>query len=85
MEGWTEEELQIFRLFNFRCIMDCGRKAVTLHEIVPKSLRPKDWNAPENRVPVCNECHNMIHHNGTRKYRTQLQELRQKRIKNVNI
>ena len=61
MSEWSAEELEIFALYNGRCIL-CRRKAVTLHEIIPKSKRPKTWNTPDNRVPVCAICHNRIHH-----------------------
>lgn len=60
MSEWSAEELKIFALYNGRCIL-CKRKAVTLHEIIFKSKRPKTWNTPDNRVPVCAVCHNRIH------------------------
>ena len=74
-ENWSEEELEIFRRFRFRCIV-CGQKAVTLHEIVPKSKAPKTWMKSENRVPLCNFCHERNHKYGTRRSRERLNFLR---------
>jgi len=71
---WTAEELEIFDLYGGKCIM-CKHKAVTLHEIIPKSKRPKTWNTPENRVPVCNKCHRMIHDKGSKNYISVLTDL----------
>jgi 5-methylcytosine-specific restriction endonuclease McrA len=78
MTDWTEQELEIFEQFHWRCIR-CPRKAVTLHEIVPKSKRPKDWDDPENRVPICNECHRWAHDRGTRSSEQELRRLRQRK------
>ncbi len=64
-ELWTEEEIAIFELFHFKCVR-CEQKAITLHEIHPKSLRPKTWMLPENRVPVCHKCHQWAHRAGTK-------------------
>lgn len=84
---WTPEELEIFELFDWKCIW-CGfRKAVTLHEIVPKSKRPKTWMQPENRVPVCNICHELFHARGASKFSDTLKYIRQIKVerKNVNV
>lgn len=74
-DNWSFEELKIFGLFRGRCCL-CSKPAVTLHEIVPKSKRPKTWNIPENRIPVCATCHNRIHYDGDNKWTKGLQELR---------
>ena len=71
--------LRLLKLFNYRCLI-CLRKAVTLHEIVPKSKRPKDWMEDENRVPVCARCHDMIHADGSAVWRDKLTEFRRKRL-----
>lgn len=77
---WTAEELEIFALYGGKCILagvsnKCQKIAVTLHEIIPKSKRPKTWNTPENRVPICNNCHRMIHDNGAKNYVSVLTDL----------
>ena len=66
-ENWDDDEIAIFRLFNFRCLV-CPRTAVVLHEIIPKSKAPKTWNRPENKVPLCAECHEEIHRHGAMRY-----------------
>lgn len=63
---WTSEELAIFEEFGYRCLDCLVKDAVTLHELVPKSLAPKTWREPENRVPLCNSCHQKAHRMGTK-------------------
>lgn len=63
---WTSEELKIFSLYNYKCLHCRINDAVTLHELKPKSLAPKTWNRPENRVPLCNSCHNWCHRISTK-------------------
>lgn len=78
-ELWTEEEIDIFYLFHYRCVR-CKQKAITLHEIRPKSLN-KDWQKPENRVPICKKCHDWSHRAGTRFSAPILEVLRKERLK----
>jgi hypothetical protein len=75
---WSSEELQIFEFYNWRCILCCKRRAVTLHEIIPKSRRPKTWNDPNNRVPVCADCHFEIHRVGAKNF-VSILKVKQKR------
>ena len=77
---WTAEELAIFKQYHGRCIM-CPAKAVTLHEIIPKSKRPRDWNEPGNRVPVCARCHRKIHDIGSKHFVDVLRSLQQSEIR----
>lgn len=37
------------------CEMNCGRQAVDIHHIVPRSRQGKDQ--PENLAALCRECH----------------------------
>jgi len=76
MTLWTQEEQRIFSLFNDRCGLDPSHKAVTLHEIVPKSLAPKTWREPTNRIPLCAMCHRKVHDEGSVKYRDKLRKIR---------
>lgn len=62
---WTSDEYAIFRRFGFKCIHCRINDAVTLHELVPKSLL-LNWNIAENRVPLCHACHVWAHQKGTR-------------------
>lgn len=61
---WTPEEVNRFRDFGYKCVHCQSKDAVTLHELVPKSLT-KDWRKIENRVPICAECHEWAHEFGT--------------------
>ena len=70
---WTEEEIKIFAEFGYKCLDCLVNDAVTLHELVPKSLAPKTWNTPENRVPLCNDCHRKAHSIGTKNSRKLLE------------
>jgi 5-methylcytosine-specific restriction endonuclease McrA len=73
--NYTEEELSIFKEFNGRCAK-CGKPAVVLHEIIPKSKRPKTWNVRGNRIPLCNDDHLLAHSRGTKKSKDELTILR---------
>jgi hypothetical protein len=48
----------VLKYYHNRCLI-CWGPAVAVHEIVPKS-RSNTWNRFENRVPVCNSCHNIL-------------------------
>lgn len=50
------------------CMYCMVRSATAVHEIVPRSKRPKDWDAIDNRVPLCQACHALIHRTGTSKH-----------------
>lgn len=75
MTDYTPEEQAIFDEFGGRCAR-CGKPAVTLHEIVPKSRRPKTWDKQENRIPLDNDCHIWAHYRGTKRTRDELRNLR---------
>jgi len=63
-EDWSEEELEIFALFRYKCVR-CGKPAEVIHEDVPKSRKPTTWMEKENRSPLCVHCHNWAHYKGT--------------------
>ena len=77
-ENWTEEELDIFRQFRFRCIR-CRADAVVLHELEPKS-QTKNWKKSGNRVPLCENCHEFAHKFGTKYSRIILIKYRDRRL-----
>jgi len=54
---------QILQIFGGRCIR-CGKQTIVVHEIVPKS-HGKEYLAAENRVTLCNSCHEWAHRNTT--------------------
>jgi len=72
---------KVLDLFMGRCII-CGRNTSVLHEIEPKSKRPKDWDNPENQVPLCVACHIQVHRAGALNWKDRLTELRRKRLAN---
>ncbi len=77
-ELWSDDEIEIFKQFRFRCI-NCDGKAIVLHELIPKS-KLRDWKREGNRVPLCNSCHDWAHRFGTRKSYKILEEQRDLRI-----
>ena len=56
----------------------CWAPAVTLHEIRPKSLYPEWENDPENSVPICAACHDIVQADteGTADHLHRLQQMR---------
>ena len=76
---WDSEELEIWRSQGYRCVV-CSKWADTIHEIVPKSIAPKTWMVLENRVPLCNQCHELAHLKGTRNSADGLRALRKQRL-----
>lgn len=72
---------KVLDLFMGRCII-CGRNTSVLHEIEPKSKRPKDWDTPENQVPLCTTHHTQVHKDGALTWKDRLIELRRKRLAN---
>lgn len=80
---WDADELEIWRTQGFRCIV-CGHYADTIHEIIPKS-KTKDWKRPDNQVLVCVYCHNHIHKEGAKAWRTILEICRDKAIRTYNV
>ena len=75
MSPYTEEELSIFAEFGDHCAR-CGQTSIVLHEIVPKSKRPKTWNTSDNRIPLCCDCHVWAHQRGTKGTINELRYLR---------
>lgn len=55
---------EILDFYLHTCVV-CFLPAVCVHEIQPKSQR-KDWQAWENRVPLCNACHTVVHKVGAK-------------------
>ena len=60
------------KLFRFTCVR-CGRLSGIVHELVPRSKRPKDWwKDIRNGVVVCPLCHEWVHQ-GTESRRPRLE------------
>lgn len=77
-EELTRNQLTV--LFRGRCLVNPAHAGVTIHEIYPRSQRPKMWMKTENRVLLCNECHDTIHREGSALWITKLTQLRKEWI-----
>lgn len=60
-----------------RCVI-CGRGTRVIHEIVPKSIRPKTWDTLDNRVPLCTVHHLKVHETGTHNWEEKLRNRKKK-------
>jgi hypothetical protein len=74
---WAESEIKIFETYKYMCVR-CHRPAVVLHEIEPKSIRPKTWMDADNRVPLCAGCHEWVHRNSAKATAEYLRECAKK-------
>ena len=54
------DKRKLMQLYNNRCGRCLVRPATGVHEIEPKSLRPTTWDEPENQIPLCAECHELV-------------------------
>jgi len=70
----------IMDMFNGMCAVHLTHPAVTIHEIEPRSKRPKTWMDPENRIPLCEEAHRLVHEQGTRRSAALLTAARKKAL-----
>ena len=69
----------VMEMFHHKCVR-CGRRADSVHEIVPRSRLPKTWMLPENRVAICLTCHFWAHQKGAASSADELRRLREKRL-----
>ena len=58
------------------CIRCWSEIATSVHEIEPRSKRPRTWHFIDNRVPLCTACHEWAHSVGTKQ---SAKELRRRR------
>lgn len=66
-------------MFKSRCLI-CNKPYRDIHEIIPKSHRPKDWWQIDNMVPLCGSCHEWVTGAGTKNTIELLTFLRSNRI-----
>jgi 5-methylcytosine-specific restriction endonuclease McrA len=71
---------KVLELFHYRCVC-CNKPADCVHEIVPRSRRPKTWMEIDNRVALCMVCHAWAHSRGAKTSAPELIRLRQKRLR----
>ena len=78
----SQEELdeELMDMFNGMCAVHLTHPAVRIHEIVPRSKAPKTWRDPENRIPLCEEIHRLVHEKGTRRMDPLLTAARKKAL-----
>src|SRR3990172_9514008 len=85
MQSVTEWNQYILDQYQNKCIV-CGYSyAVVVHEIVPKSKRPKTWMTEDNCIPLCISHHQMAHRFGYKKYLDYLRTYRDKRRKQLGL
>lgn len=65
----------MLQLYHYTCALCFGR-ASAMHEIVPRSKKPDNLFDLENRVPLCETCHDLVHTKGTRKMEERLKSSR---------
>lgn len=56
----------IIKLYRGRCIRCNIEFNLNIHEIEYRSERPKTFDWWENQVTLCYDCHNFIHHTGSK-------------------
>ncbi len=66
---------RIMEAFNKRCALNPSHYATTIHEIVPRSLRPDSWWDMDNMIPLCAKCHDKVHNKGSKNYKDELRKL----------
>ena len=67
----------VYKLFKHRCAVNPAHVATVIHEIEPRSTRPSDWWELDNMIPLCLNCHMLIHSEGTKAWRYRLEEYRE--------
>lgn len=72
---FASETEKILQHFHNRCVR-CKKPAKVVHEIIPRSRRPRTWMAFENRVPLCENCHFWAHKHGAKSSADELRRLR---------
>lgn len=73
-----KQDIKIVKLFKGRCVR-CQRPYNTIHECVPRS-QGKAAMEEDNRVPICDKCHDWAHRVGTRVSAPILLKAREKRL-----
>ena len=73
----------VWDLFKGRCVLGIEHAANIVHEIEPKSRRPKTWKDPENQVALCYEHHHQVHTEGTANWADRLREARAQALRQL--
>ena len=56
-----DDDYYIWEAYDCCCVFHPDRFARALHEEPPKSKNPKWKDMPENRFPLCLDCHELVH------------------------
>ena len=73
----------VWTMYHGRCVL-CGQPAVTIHEIKPRSHNILHWKDVDNRVTICNLCHEKVHKTGWSKWVDVLCESSSKLLDKLN-
>lgn len=76
------DDAEIFELFKYRCVM-CWHPATEINHIIPRSRNKSLIDDPDNKVPMCNSCHDWYHSGGVTKKK--IETVRAKRIEMLTI
>ena len=59
----TKADYEILKKYDWKCAnAECGRRlTIAVHHIEFRSQRPDLIDEPENKLPLCLECHDIIH------------------------
>ena len=80
-----ESKQKVFRFFKNRCLINPSHPGEVVHEIEFRSQRPDDWDDFDNRVLLCNACHNLVHGKDVALWKYELTELRKRWMENHNV
>lgn len=69
----------IHLLWRNKCIR-CRKPSVVVHEVIPKSLLPSEWQSWQNQVALCSECHEFAHAVGTVNSKQELRDFQVERL-----
>lgn len=58
-----QDDARIMKLFRYRCV-GCYSQATQVHELVTRARTKNAITMPQNRVPLCQSCHDRAHFNG---------------------
>ena len=73
----------VYDMFNGRSALNPANHGQVMHEIVPKSLRPKDWWEVENMILLTNIEHYNAHNFNPKEWKQKFREIWDKRYSEI--
>jgi len=64
----------VLKMFKGRCALNPKHPAEVIHHIIPRSVFFGNPDIIDNLAPLCRECHDKIHREGTKRYREILRQ-----------